>query len=165
MVHCGGPSGTKGVAGDFWGNRQAAVNIGGTANYDVQHIVLANVDIVDSRYDAVMLSAGNGKTLRDIRLRDVPIDGAGRYGIFYYGASGDVMYCNLTISNCATAAESTPSPLLHIDDSCGQEMAINTIKSLPAGDKCYNLLGMQVPLSTTGIVIIPCVGVRINSQL
>ena len=64
-----------------------------------------------------------------------------------------------------TAAESTPSPLLHIDDSCGQEMAINTIKSLPAGDKCYNLLGMQVPLSTTGIVIIPCVGVRINSQL
>lgn len=165
VVHCGCPSGTKGVAGDFWGNRQAAVNIGGTANYDVQHIVFANVDIVDSRYDAVMLSAGNGKTLRDIRLRDVHIDGTGRYGIFYYGASGDVMYCHLTISNCATAAESTPSPLLHIDDSCGQEMAINTIKSLPAGDKCYNLLGMQVPLSTTGIVIIPCVGVRINSQL
>lgn len=165
VVHCGCPSGTKGVAGDFWGNRQAAVNIGGTANYDVKHVVLSEVDITDSRYDAVMMTAGSGRQLHDIILRDVRIDGAGRYGIFYNGASGDVMYCNLLISNCETAAESNPSPLLHIDDSCGQEMAIGVTKSLPEDDRCYNLLGMQVPPNTTGILIIPNVGVRFNSQL
>ena len=153
--HCGCPAGQKGVAGDFWGNRQGALNIGSTNLYDVQHIVCENLTITDSRYDAVYMVGGKGGKLKNVVLRDVTIDGAGRYGICYYGAAGNVSYCNLTIQNCQSGEQSTPSAALHIDDRCGIPMAVAPAAISLADDVAvwYNVLGMPVSETYQGLLI------------
>lgn len=153
--HCGCQQGTKGVAGDFWGNRQGALNIGGTSNYDVQNVVFENITVKDSRLDAVYMQAGSGKRLKNIVLRDVTIDGAGRYGIFYWGAAGNVSYCNLRISGCLTADQSTPSSALQIDDSCGALMALPVTARAEGDNVWYNILGIRVAEDYRGILVSP----------
>lgn len=153
--HCGCSQGTKGVAGDFWGNRQGALNIGGTSNYDVQNVVFKNITVKDSRLDAVYMQAGSGKRLKNIVLRDVTIDGAGRYGIFYWGAVGNVSYCNLSISGCRTAEQSTPSSALQIDDSCGALMALPVTARAEGDNVWYNILGIRVAEDYRGILVSP----------
>lgn len=155
IQHCGCQQGTKGVAGDFWGNRQGALNIGGTSNYDVQNVVFENITVKDSRLDAVYMQAGSGKRLKNIVLRDVTIDGAGRYGIFYWGAAGNVSYCNLRISGCQTAEQSTPSSALQIDDSCGALMALPVTARAEGDNVWYNILGIRVAEDYRGILVSP----------
>ena len=155
VQHCGCSQGTKGVAGDFWGNRQGALNIGGTSNYDVQNVVFENITVKDSRLDAVYMQAGSGKRLKNIVLRDVTIDGAGRYGIFYWGAAGNVSYCNLRISGCQTAEQSTPSSALQIDDSCGVLMALPVTACAEGDNVWYNILGIRVAEDYRGILVSP----------
>lgn len=155
VQHCGCSQGTKGVAGDFWGNRQGALNIGGTSNYDVQNVVFENITVKDSRLDAVYMQAGSGKRLKNIVLRDVTIDGAGRYGIFYWGAAGNVSYCNLRISGCRTAEQSTPSSALQIDDSCGALMALPVTARAEGDNVWYNILGIRVAEDYRGILVSP----------
>ena len=155
IQHCGCQQGTKGVAGDFWGNRQGALNIGGTSNYDVQNVVFENITVKDSRLDAVYMQAGSGKRLKNIVLRDVTIDGAGRYGIFYWGAAGNVSYCNLRISGCQTAEQSTPSSALQIDDSCGVLMALPVTACAEGDNVWYNILGIRVAEDYRGILVSP----------
>lgn len=155
VQHCGCQQGTKGVAGDFWGNRQGALNIGGTSNYDVQNVVFENITVKDSRLDAVYMQAGSGKRLKNIVLRDVTIDGAGRYGIFYWGAAGNVSYCNLRISGCLTAEQSTPSSALQIDDSCGASMALPVTARAEGDNVWYNILGIRVAEDYRGILVSP----------
>lgn len=155
VQHCGCQQGTKGVAGDFWGNRQGALNIGGTSNYDVQNVVFENITVKDSRLDAVYMQAGSGKRLKNIVLRDVTIDGAGRYGIFYWGAAGNVSYCNLRISGCQTAEQSTPSSALQIDDSCGASMALPVTARAEGDNVWYNILGIRIAEDYRGILVSP----------
>ena len=155
VQHCGCSQGTKGVAGDFWGNRQGALNIGGTSNYDVQNVVFENITVKDSRLDAVYMQASSGKRLKNIVLRDVTIDGAGRYGIFYWGAAGNVSYCNLRISGCQTAEQSTPSSALQIDDSCGASMALPVTARAEGDNVWYNILGIRVAEDYRGILVSP----------
>lgn len=121
IVHSGCKGGSRGTAGDFWGNMQGALNIGGTQYYDVKNIRLADIDIIDSRGDAIYLRAGSGKKLINLSLSDIHVDGAGRWGLYYSGATGTARYCNLTFDNCVQGDMSTHMPSFVVTTDCEEE--------------------------------------------
>lgn len=153
IQHCGCSFGKKGEAGDFWGNQQGALNIGGTNYYNVQNIVFDNITVTDSRNNAVHMIAGNGKQLQNITLRNVTIDGAPQYGIYYQGANGNVAYCNLNISNCGKGEQTAHMPTLIIDETCGQSSAIDVPNAPEENIVWYNLLGFPIPADYHGIAV------------
>jgi len=116
IYHCGCVGGSKGQKGDFWGNAQGAFNIGSTQYYSVPDVHLKNVDVRESRGNAFFIAAKNGKTLDGLRLEDVTVNGAGGYGIYYSGATGNVYYCHVTLNDCAKGAESAHMPTYVIED-------------------------------------------------
>lgn len=159
ISHCGCVSGTKGQKGDFWGNAQGAFNIGGTSNYSVPDVHLSNISVVNSRGNAFFIKAGNGKNLEGLRMEDISIDGAEGYGLYYSGATGNVYYCNIQISNCAKGEESAHMPTYVITE-CGtglDDQALQPI-AIAADSLVYDVTGRLVAIgekpAKTGVFIV-----------
>ncbi len=147
ISHCGCVSGSRGASGDFWGNAQGAVNIGNTHYYHVPNVHLTNIDVLDSRGNAFYIRSQNGKNVSGLALRDIRIDGAGGYGIYYSGAVGEVTYCGVEIVNCAKGEQTVHMPTYIITD-CADTHDIPFAED--GGDEevlYYDLLGR--PVSTT----------------
>lgn len=147
IFHCGCQGGSKGQKGDFWGNAQGALNIGGTQNYSVTDVHLKNISVSDSRGNAFFIKAGNGKNLEGLRMEDITIDGAEGYGIYYSGATGNVYYCNIRVSNCSKGDETAHMPAYVITE-CGTGLEEEALKpiTINADSLIYDITGRLIAI-------------------
>ncbi len=98
-VYKGGvPSGIVGVSGDLWGNQQGALHLNSSTQYDLQNIFIYNIDFYHSKNDAIFIGSGS-KNISNVILKNIHINGTGRYGIYFSGAKGNVTYCNILYEN------------------------------------------------------------------
>ena len=100
IYRCGSIQGTPGEKGDLWGNRQAAFQLAISARFDLQVVSLRNIDIYDSRQDAMQISrSSDTKKFTDLRLENILINGTARHGIYFSSPGGNATYCNLIFNN------------------------------------------------------------------
>jgi hypothetical protein len=100
-IYRGGTAGgTMGEYGDLWGNPQGAVSISTTNLYEVKNICLDRLDIHDSKRDAIVVeSPNNSEKIVNLSLKNIVINGATRYGIYFNSARGNGEFCNLVFEN------------------------------------------------------------------
>ncbi|MFO7668304.1 MAG: glycosyl hydrolase family 28-related protein [Bacteroidales bacterium] len=109
-VHRGGVAGGEvGVSGDLWGNQQGALHINSSTQYDLQNIKVYNVDFYDSKNDAIFIGS-NLKFIRNLVLKDIDINGAGRYGIYFSNTKGNGTYCNIQYKNIGASSNTNTTP-------------------------------------------------------
>ena len=166
--------GKPGIAGDLWGWRCGAVYINsGSSSYDVNNLIFSNIDIYQSKGDAIMLrSTGSSKSINNVSFEDINIDEinmseAGNsftyFGLYCEGAKGaNNSYCihyynvpdNLKtyqipatgfteISGCNPTSVIAPNTPELSIVACGGIIQIN---NLTDGEtiSIYNLLGMKI---------------------
>ena len=109
-VYRGGvASGVDGIGGDLWGNQQGALHINSSTQYDLQNIRIYNIDLYDSKNDAVFIGSGT-KTIKNLQLKNINIHGTGRYGILFSGAKGNGLYCNISYENIGAGVNLSAIP-------------------------------------------------------
>lgn len=109
-VYKGGvASGVAGIGGDLWGNQQGALHINSSTQYDLQNIKIYNIDLYDSKNDAVFIGSGT-KTIKNLQLKNINIHGTGRYGILFSGAKGNGLYCNISYENIGAGVNTSTIP-------------------------------------------------------
>jgi len=150
--HCGCKGGTRGVSGDFWGNKQGAVNIGNTANYDVKHLTMENICVVNSRSDALYVRATGNRYITDLVLQDIVVKNTPRYGIYYAGAKGTATYCHLSFEGCELGEQNTHMPTFVVTD-CETALEEAVMLPFPAEGPYYNVQGIEVDATSRGVVI------------
>jgi parallel beta-helix repeat protein len=121
VYKAGTKSGNRGVNGDLWGNRQGAVHINSTTYYDLQNIKISNINIYDSKDDAVFIGSGS-KSIQNLIMENIHINGAQRYGIFFNNTRGTGQYCNIEYLNTGAATNTNTQPsafsfIEHCDDT------------------------------------------------
>lgn len=152
IVHAGCTSGTKGTAGDFWGNTQGAFNIGGTSNYAVRNIRIADIDIIDSRRFAFFF-AGGSNGIENISLSDITIRNAGT-GFYFGGIRGNATYCNLQFFDVDKPMNTYSSAWQWTEaDDCATPITPAVIRPTQTA-RCYDLLGRTVEQPASGIYIV-----------
>lgn len=141
-VYKGGVAGgTVGVSGDLWGNQQGALHINSSYQYDMQNINIYNIDLYDSKNDAVFIGS-NSRKINNLILKDIAINGTGRYGIYYYNTKGNGWYCNLQYQNIGSASNSNsiPTSFSFIEDCSNvavPDKKFPEIQILPLNGKLY----------------------------
>lgn len=106
-VYKGGvASGTVGISGDLWGNQQGAMHIYSSSQYDLRNISIYNIDLYDSKNDAIFIGSSTYE-IENLVLRDINIDGTGRYGILFYNPRGTGRYCNIQYNNIGASVNTT----------------------------------------------------------
>ena len=143
IYHSGCVSGTKGTKGDFWGNAQGALNVGNTQYYSVPNVHLSHIDIYDSRGNALFLCCKGGKNISGLSLEHVHVDGAGSYGIYYGGATGEVYYCDVTLDNCEKGTETAHMPT-YIITHCEESLEAISDELKNGEYDYYDLLGRRI---------------------
>ncbi len=116
-------NGTPGVEGDFWGNRQGAIHIASSAYYDLQNIKFENINLYDSKNDAIHIASSNHK-IKNLQMKNIHINGTGRYGIFYDNAQGNGFYCSMSYENIGAETDTNDKPdsFIFIEDCNPQGM-------------------------------------------
>ena len=155
--HCGCKSGTWGQYGDFWGNMQGALTLSALSNYDLNNAELYDIDIEDSRTNAIYLRGSNGKKINNLVLEDINIRGAAGYGIYFSGATGSARICNITYEDCTSGEQTAHMKTFEISDCSSdgltdavtrkQETAWKLIEQsgmvmIVYNDKLYSLTGI-----------------------
>ncbi len=109
-VYKGGvASGSMGVGGDLWGNEQGALHLNSSSQYDMQNIKIYNIDLYDSKSNAIFIGSSS-KTIKNLVLKNINIDGAGKYGIYFYNSKGNGTYCNLQYKNIGASSNTNTVP-------------------------------------------------------
>jgi parallel beta-helix repeat protein len=112
----GAAGGSPGVGGDLWGNQQGALHINSSSQYDLQNIKIYNIDLYNSKNDAVFIGSSS-KSIKNLVLKDIHIDGTKRYGIYFNNAKGNGSYCHLQYENTGSANTNTiPSAFTFTED-------------------------------------------------
>lgn len=94
IVHQACISGDPGRHGDFWGVDEGAFHIEGSKNYDIQGAVLKNVDIYDSRGNAVFIGSTNNRT-NNLKFENVTVHGVrdgGSYAFYFENPKGNAVF-------------------------------------------------------------------------
>ncbi|MDR2058152.1 MAG: right-handed parallel beta-helix repeat-containing protein [Dysgonamonadaceae bacterium] len=127
-VYKGGvKNGVVGVDGDLWGNQQGAIHLNSSQHYDLQNIVISNIDLYDSKNDAVYIGSGN-KSIQNLVLSDIRIDGTQRYGMYFSNTKGNGRYCRIEYINIgATTDTNTMSSAFDFVEDCGASIKIQNI--------------------------------------
>jgi len=109
-VYKGGvPSGTVGVSGDLWGNQQGALHLNSSNQYDLRNIFIYNINFYHSKNDAIFIGSGS-KNISNVILKNIYINGTGRYGIFFYNTKGNATYCNIVYENIGAGSNYNAIP-------------------------------------------------------
>ncbi len=109
-VYKGGvATGIPGIGGDLWGNRQGAVHVNSSSQYDLQNIRIYNIDLYKSKDDGIFIGSGT-KHINNLQLKNINIEGTGRYGIFFSNAKGDGTYCNIVYADIGASTPSNDIP-------------------------------------------------------
>ncbi len=90
---------------------QGALNIGSTSNYAIYNIHFNNIEIYDSRYNAIYVRAAANKPLSNISLKNITVNTTPNYGIYFAGVNGTMSYCNLLFTNVQRNMNAIPSSL------------------------------------------------------
>lgn len=119
-VYKGGvAAGPVGVSGDLWGNQQGALHIFSSSQYDLLNFKIYDIDLYNSKNDAVFIGSSN-RYIKNLVLRNINIDGTGRYGILFLNAKGNGTYCNIQYKNIGAASNTnTVSPSFNFTEDCG----------------------------------------------
>jgi len=137
-VYKGGvANGTMGISGDLWGNQQGAIQINSTTQYDVQNIKFYNIDLYNSKYNAVFIGSTN-TYIRNLILNNININGTGNYGLYFSSAKGNGTYCNINYNSISSSTNynSIPSTFTFTED-CS-----SAVKSISANQfKAFNSKG------------------------
>ena len=100
IYRAGGKSGALGVYGDIIdGSESGAIHITSYLQYDLRNIKFSNIDIYNSKWDAIFIDCRNSKKIENLYLENIRIDGTGRYGISFHNATGEIFYCNLNFES------------------------------------------------------------------
>lgn len=132
MYKGGVASGEVGVGGDLWGNQQGAIHLSSsTKNYDVENFKIYNIDLYDSKNDAVFVGSGNQKFV-NIFLKDIVINGTGRYGIYFNNPKGNIGHCNILFENTGSADMNTYPSGFSYEENCAMEpeTSVNDISGI-----------------------------------
>ncbi|HLO61081.1 MAG TPA: right-handed parallel beta-helix repeat-containing protein [Bacteroidales bacterium] len=118
-VYKGGVSaGSVGVSGDLWGNQQGALHINSSSQYDIMNFRIFNIDLYDSKNDAIFIGSGS-KNIQNLFLKDIHIDGTGRYGIYFYNSKGSGAYCNMMYNRIGASSATNTKPVsFAFDEDC-----------------------------------------------
>ncbi|MDR0680618.1 MAG: right-handed parallel beta-helix repeat-containing protein [Dysgonamonadaceae bacterium] len=117
-VYKGGTkSGSRGVNGDLWGNQQGAVHINSSVHYDLQNIKISNINLYDSKNDAVFIGSSS-KSIQNLIMENIHISGAQRYGIFFNNARGNGQYCNIEYLNIGVNNINTSPSAFNFIEHC-----------------------------------------------
>jgi len=109
-VYKGGvAAGSVGVSGDLWGNEQGALHVNSSSQYDLQNIKIYNIDFYDSKNDAIFMGS-TSRYIKNLGLKDININGTGRYGIYFYNSKGNGAYCNIQYSNIGASSNTNTVP-------------------------------------------------------
>jgi hypothetical protein len=74
IYRAGNKPGTRGQSGDLWGGRTAAIFLNSSAaRYDVKNAVFSDIDIYDSKGDAILMQS-RSKSLVGIQLENVNVN-------------------------------------------------------------------------------------------
>lgn len=138
-------SGTPGIGGDLWGNNQGAVQLYSTQQYDLNNFKVCNIDIYDSKNDAILI-ASYQKKFNDLILYNINVEGTGRWGIYYYQPEGTVRHCSLSFNDLGADRifNFTPDPNQYFftedcDIDCAIDDDVVSAVHLPEDDlRCYS---------------------------
>lgn len=157
IYRCGSPSGTPGTVGGFWGSADASVELNTGWAYDLKNVRVENIDIYNSRHDAVGINANSGKKVINLELHNINIHGVDnyRYGV-YIGTSvvGNGHYSNIKGEDVVEPIISTiPSgfDFVDISDSGVEDVTCDICDDV----FFYDLYGRQIDVAqaTKGIYI------------
>ncbi|MDR2498107.1 MAG: hypothetical protein LBD28_01560 [Tannerellaceae bacterium] len=85
--------GPLGFYGDIIdGSSAGAIHITSYLRYDLRNIRFFDVDLYDSKYDAIFIGCDNEKMIENLRLENIRIHGAGRYGTYFRKAVGNAIF-------------------------------------------------------------------------
>jgi len=90
--------------GDLWGWQQGAVHLYSTTQYDLQNIKIYRIDLYDSKDDAIFIGSQD-KSINNLVLNDIHINGTQRYGIFFYQPKGNGQYCQIEYNGIGAATD------------------------------------------------------------
>ncbi len=96
-----GPVGFKGDI--INGSGAGAIHVTSYSCYDIQNVKFSNIDLYDSKNDAIFIGSRNGKVIKTLYFENINIDGAGRYGMYFHNTVGEASYCNLKFNKIAKA--------------------------------------------------------------
>lgn len=71
--NCGAKQGVCGTQGGFWGDSAAALQIGAGWAYDLNNVKIHDIDIYDSRFDAISIKSNSGKMVNNLELYNINI--------------------------------------------------------------------------------------------
>ena len=92
----GGKGGPLGFYGDIIGGYESgAIHVTSYSRYDLRNIKFSNIDLYDSKCDAIFLDSRNDKVIENLYFENINIHGAGRYAISFHNAVGTAFYCNI----------------------------------------------------------------------
>lgn len=99
---CGSKRGTPGEQGGFWGSADAALNFSAGYAYDLRNVRAENIDVLDSRDNAVAVNANSGKSVSNLELHNISIRNVGTfaYGLFIASSvKGNGHWSNISCEN------------------------------------------------------------------
>lgn len=150
IVHQACTNGTPGRDGDFWGVDEAALHIEASNNGNVERQIFSNIDIYDSRGDAVFIGGRDDKRINNIEFDGVRVHGVrgksytdqahkNYYAFYFENARGNATLKNIEV----TGAEVTN--FINPDLSSGQmngfsltcDGVSNSKADIPAGVKLH----------------------------
>jgi hypothetical protein len=96
----GGRPGPLGFYGDIIdGTESGAIHITSYLQYDLLNVRFSDIDLYNSKYDAIFIDSGNYKMIRGLYFENIHIYGTGRYGIAFNDAVGEAFYCNISFNH------------------------------------------------------------------
>lgn len=99
IVHCACIKGDVGRHGDFWGVDEGALHIESSSKYDLTNQNLYDIDIYDSRGNAVFIGSGS-KSMNDIEIKGINVHGvrdAGSYAFYFENPKGSASISDITV--------------------------------------------------------------------
>jgi len=126
-VYKGGvKSGTRGMNGDLWGNQQGAIHLNSSSQYDLQNFKIYNIDLYDSKNDAIFIGSGSRKFV-DVLLKNITINGTGRHGIYFNSSKGAVDYCNILFTNVGGNETGTCPSGFSFEENCDEDSSVDLV--------------------------------------
>lgn len=146
IYRSGCKQGTPGVQGGFWGTSAASFQFGAGYAYDLLNINAVNIDIYDSRFDAISIKSNSGKRVENLNLSNINIINVEdyNYGInIGAGVKGYGTYCNIHAEGVVEPFMSDiPSGFNFTSASDVKE--INDCKPCGQSSICHDLNGVRV---------------------
>lgn len=107
IERCGDEGGIPGQHGGFWGTACPALHIRGGYFLSLNNVSISNIEIFNSRYNAIGISSNNRKEINNLQLDNIHIDGVGDSDRAIYvdaSAIGYGSYRDLQVENAPQPA-------------------------------------------------------------